>query len=470
MCEETTGHIVEANPAFVAWTGYTAEELSRTSLEKLVYKKDFRNLQQRLCIMEKEQHLCDDIRLLAKDHALKEAEVMICKIRMNGKHLYLCLWRDQSARKDREAELRQKASQEQSKAAAMAQNILPFGQMLEKLRTLPICLQELGKCTTIAASMEKAVSLMCHQQGCHYAHAAVLLRQGDYLELACASRPWPIRRFHLQKQHKLAQVAREGKTMMADEGAQYIVPITSALGNVGVLLVECSETERLLVQKNENLRQFHNFFLESLAAILGLWVEHLHLQAERQNSQERDALTGHYQRGYFFSKLSGYVERREVLALVVLTLHHPLGGLWEKEDAAVRAFATLLDQYKPAQSLIAYTASREFAVIVPHASLAEVSSWAEQLRRKVGKGVEDLLPEPHGTIPAAIVIYNPRNDASLAGHGKKINSDAAFAVLSALWSQAMSCLEAAKKQGEGKLFYWQDGMPKIAKGIYTKLS
>lgn len=465
ICDQATSTIVYANPAFASWTGYSAEELRSRSLKKLVYQKDFRNLYQRLAVMEQEQHLCDEIRLLAKNRSLKHAETMIGKIDFHGQSLYLCLWRDQSARKDREQELKQDILQEKQKNAALTQTMLPFVQIMEKMQVLPACLREFAKCQGEAATMEKAVQLLCHRQGLRYAQAALLIRNGDYLDLVTASKPWPIRHFHLGKQHKLARAARDGQIQVLDNGAEYIVPFTTEHGN-GLLQIELSENDRLLVQEDENLQCFHSQLLETVCEFLGLWLQCIRHRQLRDHAQQRDTLTGQYLRRYFFDSIGECCQTNDPAAMVVLALHHPTHGLWEKEEEAVQTVSALLEQYKPAQSVIGYTSQREFALLVPHVSLAQITTWLEQWKQKARKAVTPLL---HCVFdfPAAVVMLDTRRP--VAPTAETTIAGAVFSWVSTLWSQAMTCLDEAKRQGGDKIFYWHDGTPKMAKRISTKL-
>lgn len=418
------GTLGRANRGFEIFTGYGGDELAEStfSLDRIVYKRDFRNLHNRLSHMDKDQYLRDEVRLLTKDRNVKEAEVTIRKL---GGH-YLCTFRDIGSQKELERELRRKIAQEQEKVVETARGILRVEQLLGKLRFFPAFFQELSRCASPAEFLEKAVVLMCHRNGFNYASAAVFLIEGEYLKLAFSNREHALRKFHLKKQHKFARVARSEIKIGPDERGEYVVPLTFRDKISGILHAVLEESE--LVVADESLKQAYRDLLESIAGYLGMMLKYLQIGEQ----PPEDSITGAYNRAGFVHALEDLSRRERPPVLVLIEHDQPQLTFSPEGNERLRDSAREITHYLPENAVLGRLGDDRFGIITCHDSLSEAAAWTDQVHRKLCQKWKDSPPR----LAAGLAMLEKRDIPSL-------------------WERVFLCLKAAKASGCESIFYWQ---------------
>ena len=448
--EKNARTILAVNQAFERLTGYEAVELTTGQfvLENIVYKRDFKTIYRRLSGMPEGICLRDEVRLLNKDNGLREVEVAISKLSASRKAWFLCVLNDIGVRKDKERDLQDKISQERQKVGDAAKNILRTQNLLEKLHTLPVFWRELWKSQQVAELLEKAVHLLCHRSGLNYFEVAIFLKKGDYLELGYANRECVLRRFHLNKQHKFAQVARNEKKVAWDDTGEFILPMCSPQGIEGILQATLEETERVLVMENDALKQAHGDLLETICEFLGLMLSNFRCLQERELHQEQDPVSGFYQRRYFLQKLQEQLDAKNSFALALLEIDNIELMPFEQESIKIKHLSAVIKERTSANAIIGRIAHNQFVALIPRFSLAEVTNWVEQISHY---GID--LSNFHGTSLAAGMLVHAGEPCEL----------------STLWSHILACVQQGAKQESDKVCYWNNGVHNIAKHISTKL-
>lgn len=443
--------VIQANQAFLNLTGYSKEEVeSSFSLEKLIYKKIFRNLQKRLLSLETKQYIKEEVRLLRKNRALREIELTISKNELAGQPVFICTLYDIASHKELERELRHKIAQERQKVNDTANAVLCIKQLLEKLHFLPLCFQELEKCQTASELLEKTVHWMSQHNGLKYFEVAIFIKKGEHLELGYANRECPLRCFHLSKSHKLAQTAKQTPPGIAECNGEYLLPILSPYGLEGVLQAFVDETERVLWSENESLKQAQQNLLQILVQFLGLGLAYFRLSEEQKHYLWEDHLTGFYNSVYIQEHIAVWGSTYKPLAVILLQIDGKPELLFTQPEI-IREISGWIKKYSPPPTILGRIKDEVFVLLIPQMSLLEALNWVERLQKKFSLSID--CGYGHNSLLWSIVSYDPEITPS------------------SLWTYAFACLEQGKQSAEqGKIFYWQNGVRKFTKGAFTKLN
>jgi len=176
VVEPSHWKIVTANPSFETWTGYAESDFleNQVQLSNICYKKDLKNMMQRLQHSDGSQHLQQELRLTTKGGAIKDAEVTL-QFFQREQLLLLMSFHDIGVYKEIEHDLREKIALHQQKRLANVQNIFTHQEFFERLRRMPAFCRELVQYKTLSEISAKAVEWLCSDYGLYYAAAAIFL-------------------------------------------------------------------------------------------------------------------------------------------------------------------------------------------------------------------------------------------------------------------------------------------------------
>ena len=135
--------------------------------------------------------------------------ITISKIKHDKKDYFLCTLNDIGSYKETTRNLQEKIEQEREKLTTTIKSIIRTQKLFEKLHIMPSFFREMWQCKEEEVLIQKIVHLMCHASGLQYSSTTVLLSDGEFLQVKSSSTPQPLQRFHLEKQHRLAQAFRK---------------------------------------------------------------------------------------------------------------------------------------------------------------------------------------------------------------------------------------------------------------------
>ena len=444
--------IHQTNPAFELLTGYNEEELleSRKTLPDIIYKKDLKKITQRLGHLRDNQHLAEELRLITKNRAIKIVEIAVVDFGNKRKKSYLWTFRDISAHKEFEQQLREKIARERQKVAQTAKGVIRNQKLLEKLHRGPAVFRELWKCKDEETLMQKAVNVMVLKQGLGYDSVTVLLREGQFLQVKASNRSHALQRFHIEKQHKFAQVYRGEKEILSENTGEYTLPIVSPEGIEGVMQVIFMETERLLLEDNNPVRQAHWDFLQGVAQLLGLLLFYLRAGISKP-------VAFHENLKLCANELNKKIEEQEEVILIVLELDNFFElvlDLAVDSSLIIKTAGEMIETYKPTGSSLTQIGDARFLLIVTDSFQKFINSEAEQFKRKLRQTpltVEDQTVKPTFSF-------------GISGNDSKSEKDGVT-----ILKEALQCLRASQSKGGNTIHIWNEKVEEIRKRVTTRL-
>ncbi|BBM82366.1 PAS domain S-box protein [Candidatus Uabimicrobium amorphum] len=371
--------IAFANQAFFELVGYSQEDVENTSLQDLIYKKDFRKIVKRIDCLPDDNYVYEELRILSKGKSCKDIEIAIRKIAHSKKHYFLCTFHDISCFKESDRNLQSKIQEEQEKTLKTVKGIIRNRLLLEKIHVAPVLLREICKCKDVDTLAQKTVKLMCHGSGLQYASVNILLAEGEFLQVKHSNTSQPLQKFHLQKQHKFAQVFRGETKISSEETGEITVAIPSPVDSLGVLQIFLSEKERSLIETNSNLLQSHLDLVECLAQFIGLILHNL-----QRSSQI--SLQSHHGIVLLQKELATKISAEEDFC--IMQIHWSsfdedlLNYLQDMEELHGELSKNILS-FKPTGSILFNVGQKDFFLIVPSKLIRSESAEAENIYRKL---------------------------------------------------------------------------------------
>ncbi|NUM36190.1 MAG: PAS domain S-box protein [Candidatus Brocadiae bacterium] len=441
ILEEESWMVEDANHAFEKLTGYSVEEMveSKMKLENILYKKDLRNFKTRLEHSDEKEHLQGELRMISKEHTIKEIQIEIQRIVDESKHLLLCSVYDISHRKEIEEELKQKIQEKHDKIVETAKNLLQITSLKEKMQQFPTILQEFWQCNSLETLSKTVVAMLTQQQGFHYSSCSFFYIEGDYIKLLCSNRECALHRFDLSKGHKIAQVARGEIKVISPSTGEYIFPIVSPEKIVGVLQIVLEESERSVITENKHLHQSHCDLLESMGKFLGILLNSWKLSQAKEYYQDYDTVYGVYNKNFLLKKLEEYKKNETFFSIFLFHLEGETPCLYEKKSPSMEFLLNLLQQSK--EKCLVFILNPKQAVFIAEEASFSFMDWAKEIRIRLKKA--DLI------FSVSIGI------AESCSHGLA-------------WKQLCDCIEKALEKGGNKTFFW-DNAKKQPQEILEKM-
>ena len=366
-----------SNQAFCKLSGYSEEEMAKIKLQDLIYKKDFVKIVRRIDRLDNDRYIFEELRVLGKGTSCVDIAITISKINHDKKHYFLCTLYDVGAYKETTRGLQEKIDQEREKFSTTIKSIIRTQKLFEKLHIMPSFFREMWNCKEEEVLIQKIVHLMCHASGLQYSATTILLSEGEFLQVKSSSEPQPLQRFHLKKQHRLAQVFRGEEKLFSPETGEFCIAIISPQGTEGVLQVFLNEKERILLVENENLVQPHLDLLECFAEFLGILLHHLR-SSSRGTTIYKDV-----------SQLKEEMEKRESVVLMQIrwsNYYECVVDYTEKVEVLHNEITKNILSFKPTGSQLYHVGEKDFFLLIPSHLTHSEKSEAQKIHRKLLNG------------------------------------------------------------------------------------
>ncbi|WP_372369584.1 PAS domain-containing protein [Candidatus Uabimicrobium sp. HlEnr_7] len=371
--------IAIANNAFFELVGYSQDQIENALLQDLIYKKDFLKVVRRIDCLAEDNYVYEELRILSRGKSCKDVEIVIRKISHNKKMYFLCTFHDISCFKESDRNLRNKIQEEHEKTVKTVKGIIRNRLFLEKIHVAPVFLREIRKCKETDTLVQKVVHLMCHSSGLQYASANILLIEGDFLQVKYSNTSQPLQRFHLQKQHKLAQVFRGEKKIFIEDTGEITVAIPSENENQGVLQIFLNEKERSLIEANKNLIQSHADLVECLAQYIGLLLYNM-----QSNSQIN--VQSHHGIKLLHKEIQAKMSTEQDFCIMQIhwrSFDNDLLEYLEHIESIHNILTKNILSFKPTGSTLFYVGQQDFFLLVSTKLISSESAEAEKIYRKL---------------------------------------------------------------------------------------
>lgn len=431
------------NQAFCKLSGHSSIEIQKIKLQDLIYKKDFVKITCRIDCLENDSYIFEELRILGKKKSCVDIAITITKIEHDKINYLLCTFYDIGCFKEINQCLHEKIDKEREKLTTTIKSIIRTQQLLEKLHVMPSFFKEIWKCKDSEFLSQKIVHLMCHETGLKYSAATILLIDDEFLEVKSSSQTQALQRFHLEKQHKLAQVFREGKKLFFPKTGELTVAINSPEGKEGVLQIFLNEKERVLLEENENLLQPHLDLLECFAEFFGMFLCHLRQSSEgikfhrgvdilkEEMNKKEDFSLMHIRWSNFYECIIKYAKKTELL----------------REEVAKNILS-----FKPTGSNLFYVGEQDFFLLVPSHLIRSEKVEAQKMHRKLLQK-NYILDEKEIRIAISMGVIKKTE--------QKSNED--------LLCLLLECVEESHKKNGETIYTWNDKIQPVRQRSNKKL-
>lgn len=372
---------LEVNPAFERLTGYTLVELTAPTMDiyKLLTQESYLTYKQR------QDQLTDrfEIKLLNKKGEKIPVELNFKKINLYGQETVVGTLLDMSRVKKVEQEMWERIQE-----LGYANNRV-FA-LTEKVRKVPEMMPRLLPITHESELLEKAAEFLCDRQGLAYQSVDIYLLKGQKLELAYSSSQAKKRAVAIESDSPLARILR-GELPSVINAKEAILPLRGREHNNGIIEIGFDPKEMDLMKSNERALKGYQDLIETLASLMGLLIENLHLYETIKLQAIIDQLTGVFNRRYFDAKMVEEVGRaaryKRELSLLMVDVDHFKGVNdtygHQQGDTVLQEVAQLIRTHSRDVDIICRYGGDEFAVLTPETSLAGAVAKAETLRKAV---------------------------------------------------------------------------------------
>ncbi|MBI4616928.1 MAG: GGDEF domain-containing protein [Planctomycetes bacterium] len=388
-----TGTFCLVNRRFVETTGYSEEELVAGNFRptSLVYGKGREMAEEQIRGLKEGasgifEWICAD-----RNGRVWDVEVSVQRFRSKGRPYVLGQIRDIGPRKELERRLKREVELQRKKTIEAAKAGVRVFQLTEKIKRIPELVRRLAAASDEAALFDGLKEGLVGPESMGYAEAALYLVDGRQLLCQFATREMPIKRFHLDKNHKLARIARCGERYYDGSAGELVVPLRRSGEVAGLLQIFFDEEDRLLFGENDTVRSGQENLVEALAlALESIWGK-LRLETASRDQAKSDSLTGLANRRYFRGRLLEETKRalryqRDLsLILIGLDRFREINEVWGHGvgDRVLVFMAGYLGREFREIDILSRYGSDEFAVLLPETGLEEAKKKSEDLRYKV---------------------------------------------------------------------------------------
>jgi len=384
---------LEANPAFLALSGYQREELVGRLKSKDLAPPQVRPV----LIKKREAHLKGvmseryEFQVLTKSGEIKPIELSVHRTKLGGRAVTIGSARDISERLALEKNLREKITE-----IALAGNRLMA--LTEKIKNVPTLTSELLSVLDEKTLCEKSIKMLCDPEGLRYKDAAIyLIREGKLALCRCSKvmshKPdtrLPPKIVDLNGQHRLARFIR-GETVSGLTQNEIIVPLKGRQQTIGLITLIIDPKEKELMRANPSAQKGYEDILKTVVATIGLLIENLWLTKTLEIQSVVDELTQVHNRRYFERVLKEEVARarryRRACSLLLIDLDNfkeinDTAG-HKQGDIILNEIAQLLFRNSRQVDATCRYGGDEFAIIMPETNLRGAITKATLLHEKI---------------------------------------------------------------------------------------
>ena len=393
-----------------------------------------------------------------------DVEASLRRIRHAGRPYVLGEIRDVGARKDLERRLLEEVDKQRKKTIRAAKAGVRVYQLTEKIKRLPTLLGRLDSVVDEDAFFECLREGLLGSEGLGYAGAAVYLVDGKQLHCTFSTKDMPIKRFHMDKNHKLARIARHGERFYDGALGELVVPLRRSGHVVGLFQVHFDEGDRLLFEENETIERGQENLVEVLAVgIQAIWERVRHEKRLKEQSRA-DALTGLANRPAFEVRLVEETKRaqryqRELSFLLVgVDRFREINEVWGRAvgDRVLTALADFLRQQFREMDILARFDADEFAILLPETGLEEARPKAEDVRYKLERTPFPFGDRAEDRIEVTISIGVSSRTAGVTDPAEMTRN-------------AAEALQAAKREGRNVVCFFEDRPRVLPRRLSTAL-
>lgn len=435
---------IEVNTAFAALTGYSRNDiLSGKVLAKDLVAPDSQDEYQRKRETRRQVSAERyDIKIRSKTGEVKPVEVSVQRIQINGRDVVIGAMRDLTEREKMAQKLKEQIREQ-------VQNTIRTYELTEKIRKVPSVTPVLLHAANEKEIFEKAGGLLCDRHGMGYVECALWLVRGQYLEPAYSYQGRKLRRYHLQRGHRYAKIAR-GE--MPSEIGDLVValPLKGRERTLGLIEVRLEEHEKRRMDENPMAKKGYLEVLNTLANMIGLIIENLRLYETVRMQSMIDQLTQAYNRRYFDKKLKEETKRAlryaRHLALLIIDVDHfkEINDTYghKQGDVILQELSRLFKKNtRDGVDVVCRYGGDEFILLLPETSLEHASLMATKLLRETRSHPFPNLGKPSEPLKITLSL-----GVSAMGPGVQSEDD--------LVRTADEALYESKRSGRNRVALW----------------
>jgi len=282
IVDKKNWHVLECNFAFQHFVGKNSD----IHLSEMIYKRDLQNLQKRLSIVNDDQFLQDNIRMLTRastegDHSgglLRDVQISLQKVTIVGKSALICVLQDIGLWTENKNTWKNKWKEENSKNTQLMQYI---GNVEHNYHIIDFILYTIQKLSCISSKKEllqQVVDLFSQNE--FFSEISIYLQQEEHLKLICSNVSKKQQSFHMAKKHRFIPLALGNSTIFSPETGELILPISGEKQNLGIIQFIFQIEERIFLNSYiQDIKSYQNIF-HLFCHFLGTKLEFLQLQEQ----------------------------------------------------------------------------------------------------------------------------------------------------------------------------------------------
>ncbi len=444
-----TQAFVDANASFQALTGYTRDEILNGKVlgKDLVAPESQDEYQRKRETRRKVSAERYDIKIRAKTGEVKPVEVSVQRMSIAGRDVVIGAMRDLTEREKMAQKLKDQVKE-------LAQSTLRTFALTEKIKSVPAVTPLLLHAADEKEVLEKAAGLLCDRHGMGYVECALWLVRGQYLEPAYSYQGRKLRRYHLQRGHRYARIAR-GEIPSDFADLQVALPLKGRERTLGLIEVRLEEREKRLMDGNPTAKKGYLDVLDTLANMIGLIVENIRLYETVRMQSMIDQLTQAYNRRYFDKKLKEEGKRAQRysrdLSLMIIDVDHfkDINDTYghKQGDIILQELSRLFKKNtREGVDVVCRYGGDEFILLLPETSLEKASIMAHKLLREIR-----TFPFPNLVKPAQHLKVTLSVGVSALGPGIATEDD--------LVRTGDEALYDSKRGGRNRVSLWSKPVP-----------
>jgi diguanylate cyclase (GGDEF)-like protein len=298
-----------------------------------------------------------------------------------------------------------------------------------------------------------------------YTQATIFRLQGQHLLVRASNVDAPLKRFHVDKGHRIAQIFRSGDLFYDARGGEIVVPFEIGGDPAGLLQIVFDEEERVLYNESEPMRLAQEHLVLMMAESIGLSLSKLELEAEVRGHRIEDPVSGLFNRPFFRRRMIQETRRsrryHRDLSLLLFGFDRLAEVAQESgedtSDLVLQSWGKTFTSKFREIDVLARFGPTVFAVLLPETGLDEAIAKASDLREFISKARVEI---EEGAAPREIgLTVSVGVAANLEG----------IADPDELVKRAEESLYEAKRQGRDRVCYFRDSVQTVRRRYTTSL-